>query len=51
MALLRKFMCRIFGLCTTDYNKKEDPLYKRYQRIDERVDDLTWRPRDILDIR
>jgi hypothetical protein len=51
MALLRKLYCWFTGKEITTYNKAEDPLVRRYQRIDKRVDNLYWRPRDILDIR
>lgn len=47
-------MCDVFGYaCTCDYVKKDDPLFVRYEDLDNRVTVLErkWRPRDIANLR
>lgn len=57
MQVLRSILCNLFGICYTDYDKYSDPLYLKYEELDNRVDNLEykvdrmWKPRDLLDIR
>jgi hypothetical protein len=50
MSLLRKILCEWFNHCQSDYNRRNDPIFMRYEALDRRVDRL-WKPRDLLDIR
>lgn len=57
MGLLHKLYCMVLealGVPTSvTYNKDDDPLFKKYEELDCRTEELRryWKPRDLLDIR